>query len=149
MLDFKKIQVVSTQKERQIEFIFPKEGWFVGASNCNFGADYFLADYLYHPNWSGHNEKSFGGYTFINKDGELKNWWTFNCCFSDIETQFLYFCKDEETAEELANLLNSIPTKSILKLNEAILEINKKIESLLLQRDEMMKLKKYVKNLTC
>lgn len=74
MLDFKKIQVVSTKKERQIEFIFPKEGWFVGASNRNFGADYFLADYLYQPNWSGHNKKSFGGYTSINEDGELKNW---------------------------------------------------------------------------
>lgn len=148
-IDFSKIQVVSTTKERQSEYQFPEEGWFVGATNGTFGPDHFEAEYLYEPCWSTHESNSWGGHTFKDKSGELKCWWTFNSCFSNIEKSFLYACQDEETARLLADLLNSIPTKSILRLNQAILDLDKKIQLLQQRKKDMITLKEYVENLTC
>lgn len=130
MIDWNKIQVVSTQKERQSEYIFPKEGWFVGATNQQWGKDHFEAHYLYEPQWSTHNKVSWGGHFFRNKDGEPEHWWTFNCCFSNIETSFLYVCEDQETAKNLADILNLIPSKSILRLKDGIRDLEEQIKFL-------------------
>lgn len=149
MIDWNKIQVVSTQKVRQSEYIFPKEGWFVGATNQDWGADHFEACHLYEPQWSTHRQNSWGGYMFKNKDGEPEHWWTFNYCFSNIETSYLYVCKDKETANKLADILNSIPSKSILRLAEGIQDLDEQIKLLQEKKANLKSLGKYVKYLTC
>lgn len=149
MIDWNKIQVVPTQKERQSEYIFPKEGWFVGATNQQWGKDHFEAHYLYEPQWSTHNKVSWGGYFFRNKDGEPEYWWTFNCCFSNIETSFLYVCEDQETAKNLADILNLIPSKSILRLKDGIRDLEEQIKFLQEKKKKLESLDKYVKYLIC
>ncbi len=148
-IDFTKIHVVSTTKERQGEYQFPEEGWFVGATNRTFGPDNFEAKYLYEPDWSIHEKNSWGGYKVKDEHGKLNCWWTFNICYSNIETSFLYACQDKETARQLADLLNSIPSKSILRLNQAISDLDKEIQSLQERKKDMITLKGYVEKLTC
>lgn len=149
MIDWNKIQVVSTQKERQSEYIFPEEGWFVGATNQDWGKDHFEAHYLYAPQWTTHNTVSWGGYFFKHKDEEPTCWWTFNSCFSKIETSFLYACKDEETAKSLADILNLIPSKSVLKLKDGIRDLEEQIKLLQENKTKLESLEKYIKYLVC
>lgn len=150
-IDFSKIQVVSTTKERQSEYQFPEEGWFVGATNQYWGPNCFKAEYLYEPDWTIHRKNSWGGYTLKDKSGELKCWWTFNACNSNsnIETSFLYACQDEETARQLADLLNSISSKSILRLDQAISDLDNEIQKLQEKKKLMLTLKDNVGYLTC
>lgn len=42
-IDPSKIKVVSTKKEDQWKFIFPKKGWFVGAETSGYEAVYLYA----------------------------------------------------------------------------------------------------------
>lgn len=147
-IDFSKIQVVSTTKERQSEYQFPEEGWFVGATNR---PDHFEADYLYEPDWTNHEKNSWGGYIRKNELGRPICWRTFNItsCFSGIEKSFLYVCQDEETARQLADLLNFIPSKSILRLDQAISDLDNEIQKLQEKKKLMLTLKDYVGYLTC
>lgn len=148
-IDFSKIRIVSTKKERQAEFQFPEEGWFIGALHHTYRRDCFTKYYLRKAKWTTYGENSWGGYSERNKDGTLCCWVDFGLNVSKIETSFLYYCKDKETAEKLESILNNIPSGSILRLAEAITNINYKIEQLKEQRKELMNLKKYVKYLSC
>lgn len=125
-LDFNKITVISTKPEDRGKFQFPTEGWFVGASNDNFGPDYFRAAYLYKPQFSHHSAQSWGGYTI--KD-ELC-WWTFNYTYSTICRDFLYLCTDKETAHILAKYLNELPSKNAKMIDTDIRHLQWKIEQI-------------------
>lgn len=149
-IDFSKIRVVSTQESRHNEYKFPEEGWFVEATNNNIGPDEFAASYLYKPQWAAFGDGAWGGYTTKCASGELKFWQTFNLCRdSRIETTYLYECQDQETAKSLSILLNMIPSKSILHLDQGILDLKYKIETLQEKMKKLAELKKYAKFLIC
>ena len=102
-IDFSKVQVVSTKMEDRHKFTFPKEGWFVGASNCGGGLngqDSFKIAYLYRPSWIKSGQE-WGGY-LSHYNGIFQHWWTYNYVSSNICTDYLYFCDDKQTSQFLS-----------------------------------------------
>lgn len=125
-IDFSKITVISTEKKNQSSVVFPEEGWFVGAENACMGSDHFGYRYLYFPKFTTHTQNSWGGY--LNK--ERTQWWTFNYTYSGICTDFLYICADRETANKLAEFLNSFPSKNLSKLDSDIIKLEREVEKI-------------------
>ena len=119
-----KVRVIRTTGPNRDKFEFPKEGWFVGALNDFMDRGSFRYVYLYNPKWSNHTRCSWGGYT----DEIRGSWWTFNYCYGGIDTDYLYICEDKETAKELCDFLNTIPSKNVHLLEYDILEKKNEIE---------------------
>lgn len=131
-IDFSKVQVVSTKMEDRHKFTFPKEGWFVGASNCGGGLngqDSFKIAYLYRPSWIK-SRQEWGGY-LSHYNGIFQHWWTYNYVSSNICTDYLYFCDDKQTSQSLASLLNSCPSKNIKAIQSDIKAMSRKLNDIL------------------
>lgn len=123
-IDPSKIKVVSTKKEDQWKFIFPKKGWFVGAARHEY-----KAEYLYEPKWMTYGN-GWGGYNLPPQWGYgLANFNSFNSRIDNIRVNihYLYVCEDKDTAVNLANILNAIPSKDVNKIVEDIKVLRKKI----------------------
>ena len=123
-IDPSKIKVVPTQKEDQWKFIFPKKGWFVGAARHEY-----KAEYLYEPKWMTYGN-GWGGYNLPPQWGYgLANFNSFNSRIDNIRVNihYLYVCEDKDTAVNLANILNAIPSKDVNKIVEDIKVIREKV----------------------
>lgn len=123
-IDPSKIKVVSTKKEDQWKFIFPKKGWFVGAARHEY-----KAEYLYEPKWMTYGN-GWGGYNLPPQWGYgLANFNSFNSRIDNIRVNihYLYVCEDKDTAVNLANILNAIPSKDVNKIVEDIKVLREKI----------------------
>lgn len=157
-IDFSKIRTIPIQKDRYNEYKLPKEGWFVGVSSNNLKSYDYIASYLYEPRWIALDDRVIcAGCTIKGASEESKSWRIFDFCLhSEAETIFLYECQNQETAELLSTLLNTIPSGSISSLNQDISYLEDRIEYLqgrIEPLQEKMKklaeLKKYAKFLIC
>lgn len=123
-IDPSKIKVVSTKKEDQWKFIFPKKGWFVGAARHEY-----KAEYLHEPKWTSYGN-GWGGYLLPPSwPIEIANFQSFSWRIDSqrVNINYLYLCENKDTAVNLANILNAIPSKDVNKIVEDIKVIREKV----------------------
>ena len=123
-IDPSKIKVVSTKKEDQWKFIFPKKGWFVGAARHEY-----KAEYLYEPKWTSYGN-GWGGYILPPSwPIEIANFQSFSrpIDIQRVNINYLYLCENKDTAVNLANILNAIPSKDVNKIVEDIKVMREKV----------------------
>lgn len=123
-IDPSKIKVVSTKKEDQWKFIFPKKGWFVGATTSGYEVVY-----LYDPKWMTYGI-CWGGYKCPPQMRTIVT--TFHVFSKPIDRcriniDYLYLCEDKDTAVNLASILNAIPSKDVNKIVEDIKVLREKV----------------------
>ena len=123
-IDPSKIKVVSTKKEDQWKFIFPKKGWFVGAETSGYEAVY-----LYDPQWIKYVDGWCGYDVPSNLRPIIPKLYVFSSQYRKHITNidYLYLCEDKDTAVNLANILNAIPSKDVNKIVEDIKVLREKV----------------------
>lgn len=123
-IDQSKIKVVSTKKEDQWKFIFPKKGWFVGASSSGYEAVY-----LYEPKWMSYGNGWGGNNLPPSWRHEFVSFHSFSSRIDNhrVNIDYLYLCEDKDTAVNLANILNAIPSKDVNKIVEDIKGLREKV----------------------
>lgn len=90
---------------------FPEgECYLVGLTNQNWGSDcYDVRHFICGLKYSDHNSKlnTYGGYTYIDKDGNYRGWWTMNYVYGDkFNKDYAFIVNSYEDGEILAKELN-------------------------------------------
>ena len=108
--------------------------YLVGLTNNKFGgSDKFKCIQVYYPKYRENTyDMTYGGFRWIEKDGEPSGWWTFNSVYNDKNNkEYAYIVDNENDGEKLAEFLNKINgyfNKDLIK--EKIKELNVEIQKL-------------------
>lgn len=116
--------------------------YLVGLTNVDWpgSPDRFECHQIYYPKYCkrlGKNDLTYGGYHYLDKEGEPKHWWTFNYVYGDENNkEWAYIVDNEKDGEKLAKFLTEIngyfTTDSIFikisNINDRIKNLQKELE---------------------